>query len=65
MERNYAETAEKFLLTKKHLKQIYLALNEPVNEEELESKIVTLPEIMARYIDKVEDADIFEDEFQK
>lgn len=53
------------MITKKHLKYIASSISEQIELSELDIKITTIPEIMARYIDKAENAIIFEDEFQK
>lgn len=58
-ERNYVETVEKFLITKKHLKQICASISESLDFQELEVKIVSIQEIMAKYVDKAENAEIF------
>lgn len=59
------EISEKYMITKKHLKYIASSISEQIELSELDIKITTIPEIMARYIDKAENAIIFEDEFQK
>lgn len=53
------------MVTRKHLKFISLAVSETIEFSELETKTTTIPQIMARYIDKAENALIFEDEFQR
>jgi len=50
---------EKFLITKKHIKLIISAISETIDFSELDVKITTIPEIMARYIDKADNAVIF------
>ena len=50
---------EKFIITKKHLKFIASAISETIEASELDVKITTIPEIMARYIDKADNAIIF------
>jgi hypothetical protein len=39
-------------MTKKHLKVMAMAINEPINLKDLDIKIITVQEIMTRYIDK-------------
>jgi hypothetical protein len=41
------------------------AISEPLDFKDLNIKIITVHEIMTRYIDKAENSVIFEDEFQR
>lgn len=50
------ETVDRFNLTKKSLKLLCSAMNEPLDLEGLEIKIVSIQDIMARYIDKADNA---------
>lgn len=45
--------------------EIAAGISETVAAEELEAKIASVQEIIAKYINKAENAEIFEDEFQK
>lgn len=65
VESSFNDLKEKFLFTKQQLETIMSAIGQDSSLHNYESELVAVEDIMKQYINKTENAEIFENEFER